>query len=253
MSAQNIFSAIMHVAGLVNELDAAGVRVEVGDDFSKYRRYRSGQSDRDAMYPMFDVASSYIDASNGFWVCGFGPDGELIHTQAVRLLNLSGVSLGEHLDTHRHKYITPDTTPDPDLTYYSGPNALAKITGSRVCYHGDFWLQSSGLGGMRSQGATSVFSRILFEIMQFCWKPEYVFALVPLPLAAKGAHLRYGYSHCEPGKWVGPDNQTTDVDYMVWMSAADIANALSREPQTLRNVDRVSSIRSALSAVDSKG
>jgi hypothetical protein len=156
------------------------------------------------------------------------------------------------MDTHRHKYITPDTTPDPDLTYYSGPEALGRITG-RVCYHGDFWLQPSGLGGMRSQGATSVFSRILFETMQFCWQPDYIFALVPAPLAAKGAHLRYGYSHCEPGKWVGPDNQTTDVDYMVWMSAADLARAMSREPQSLRSGDREFSIRSALTAVDSKG
>jgi hypothetical protein len=106
---------------------------------------------------------------------------------------------------------------------------------------------------MRSQGATSVFSRILFETMQFCWQPDYIFALVPAPLAAKGAHLRYGYSHCEPGKWVGPDNQTTDVDYMVWMSAADLARAMSREPQSLRSGDREFSIRSALTAVDSKG
>ncbi len=252
MSAHSIFSAIMRVSGLVNELDASGVRVEVGDDFSRYRRLRIAQSDRSAMYPMFDVASSYIDASNGFWICGFGPGGELIHTQAVRLLDLSGLSLAEHMDTHRHKYITPDTTPDPDLTHFTGPEALGRITG-RVCYHGDFWLQPNGLGGMRSQGATSVFSRILFEIVHFRWQPDYVFALVPQQLATKGAHLRYGYSHCEPGKWVGPDKQTTDVDYLVWMSAADIARALSREPQTLRNVERVSSIRSALTSVDSKG
>lgn len=252
MSARNIFNAIMRVSGLVDELGAAGVRVEVGDDFSRYRSYRTAQSDRDGMYPMFDIARSYIDASNGFWVCGFGPNGELIHTQAVRLLDLSGVTLAEHMDTHRHKYITPDTTPDPDLTFYSGPETLARITG-RVCYHGDFWLQPNGLGGMRSQGATSVFSRILFEIMQFRWQPDYIFALIPAPLAAKGAHLRYGYIHCEPGKWVGPDKQTTDVDYMVWMNAADLASAMSREPQSLRTGDRESSIRSALTAVDSKG
>jgi hypothetical protein len=252
MSAQKIFSAIMRVSGLVNELEAVGVRVEVGDDFSKYRRYRTAQADRDGMYPMFDVASSFIDSSNGFWVCGFGPNGELIHTQAVRKLDLSGVTLAQHMNTHRHKYITPDTTPDPDLTYYSGPEALRRITGS-VCYHGDFWLQPSGLGGMRSQGATSVFSRILFELVQFRWKPEFLFALVPAQLAAKGAHLRYGYSHCEAGTWVGPDNQTTDVDYLVWMSASDLENALAREPQSLRGADRVSSIRSALTAVDTKG
>lgn len=247
-----MYGAIMRVSGLVRELEAAGMRIVIGDDFSEYRIYRTSQFDRAPMYPMFDIASSYVDARNGFWICGFGPNDELIHTQAARLLDLSGVSLAEHMDTHRHKYITPDTTPDPDLTYYSGPEALAVITG-RVCYHGDFWLQPSGLGGMRSQGATSVLSRILFEIVHWNWAPDYLFALIPYALAAKGAHLRYGYIHCEPGNWIGPDQQVTDIDYMVWMSAKEMSKALAREPQGLRNADRISSVRSTLTAIDSKG
>lgn len=243
---------MMRVSNLVRELEEVGMRVEVGDDFSEYRRYRIAQSERHPMYPMFDVGSSYIDSTNGFWVCGFDAEGGLIHTQAVRLLDLAGVTLAEHMNVHRHKYITPDTTPDPDLTFYHGPEALESITG-RVCYHGDFWLPPSGLGGMRSQGATSVLSRILFEMVHWTWGPDYVFALVPKQLAAKGAHLRYGYSHCEPGKWVGPDRQVTEMDYMVWMSARDLGNALAREPQSLRSADQIASIRSSLTAIDSKG
>jgi hypothetical protein len=181
-----MYNAIMRVSGLVRELDALGMRVVIGDDFSEYRILRSSLSDRAPMYPMFDITSSYIDATNGFWICGFGPKDELIHTQAVRLLDLSGISLGEHLDMHRHKYITPDTTPDPDLTYYSGPGALGSITG-RVCYHGDFWLQASGLGGIRGQGVTGALVRTLFEVIHLNWMPDYVFALVAQPVAEKGA------------------------------------------------------------------
>lgn len=247
-----MYDAIMRVSGLVRELEALGMRVVIGDDFSEYRILRSSLPDRAPMYPMFDVTKSYIDASNGFWVCGFGPNDELIHTQAVRLLDLSSVSLAEHLDIHRHKYITPDTTPDPDLTYYSGPGALATITG-RVCYHGDFWLQASGLGGIRGQGVTGALVRTLFEIIQLNWMPDYVFALVAQPVAEKGAFLRAGYSHCESGRWIGPDQQVTDIDFMVWMSAKDMANALAREPQSLRNTDRVASLRSTLTAIPAKG
>ena len=73
------------------------MRIVVGDDFSKYRRpAHDALSDRDAMYPMFDITRSFIDSSNGFWVCGFSPNDELIHTQAVHLLDLSSVSLAEH-------------------------------------------------------------------------------------------------------------------------------------------------------------
>ena len=252
MSPRNLFSMIMCVSRIIRELEQAGMRVEVGDDFSAYRAYRNAQADRNPMYPMFDVASSYIDGSNGFWICGFDEAGRLIHTQAVRMLDLTGVTLGHHLNIHRHKYITPDTTPDPDLTFYSGPEALATITG-KVCYHGEFWLPARGLGGPRSQGATMLLSRILFELMVRSWAPDYAFALVPKQLAAKGAHLRYGYSHCEPGKWIGPDKQVTDEDHLIWMSARDMAGALSREPQSLQYADQISSIRSSLSAIDSKG
>jgi hypothetical protein len=80
-----------------------------------------------------------------------------------------------------------------------------------------------------------------------------VFALVAQPVAEKGAYLRAGYSHCEPGNWIGPDGQVTDVDFMVWMSGKDLANALAREPQSIRNADTVSSLRSTLTAVEAKG
>jgi hypothetical protein len=247
-----MYDAIMRVSGLVRELESVGMRVVIGDDFSEYRILRSTLSNRPPMYPMFDISKSYIDASNGFWICGFGPNNELIHTQAVRLLDLSGVSLAEHLDVHRHKYITPDTTPDPDLTYYSGPVALDSITG-RVCYHGDFWLQASGLGGIRGQGVTGALVRTLFEVIQLNWMPDYVFALVAQPVAEKGAYLRAGYTHCEPGNWIGPDEQVTDIDFMVWMSAKDLANTLAREPQSVRNAESVSALRSKLTAIEAKG
>ena len=242
----------MKVSGIVRELEDGGMRVEIGDDFARYRALRTAQFDRSPMYPMFDTACSYVDGKNGFWICGFGENGELLHTQAVRLLDLKGTTLDRHLDDHRHKYITPDTTPDPDLTFYSGPEVLGAITG-RVCYHGDFWLASRGLGGPRSQGATSLLSRIMFEIMVQSWEPDFLFAFVPKQLAAKGAHLRYGYSHCEPGKWLGPDQQVTEEDFMIWMSARDLQNAIASEPQSLRSSHQVSAIRSSLTAVDSKG
>ncbi|MEP2094259.1 MAG: hypothetical protein ABJI95_12715 [Paracoccaceae bacterium] len=224
----------------------------MGDDFSLYRSYRNSCTDRGDLCPVFDAGSSFIDETNGFWICGFNEANELVHTQAARLLDLSGISLGKHLDMHRHKYIVPDTTPDPDLTFFQGPEALKSVTGS-VGYHGDFWLPSRGLGGPRSQGATSSLSRLLFEILHQAWNPDFVFAFVPKQLAAKGAHLRYGYSHCEPGKWIGPDQLVTNEEYLVSMNASDIKNMTARDVQPLRNTGQVSSISMSLTSIDSKG
>ena len=251
MAPSRLFELTTQISGILRDLEEAGIRLEIGDDFATYRSYRNQQPGRSPIYPMFDVASSYIDRTNGFWICGFNTSGEVIHTQAVRLLDLTGISLATHLDTHRHKYITPDTTPDPDLTFYSGPEALQSITG-KVCYQGEFWLRASGLGGPRSQGATSLLSRVLLEIMVGAWNPSFVFALVPKPLAAKGAHLRYGYCHCEPGRWLGPDQQVTEEDYLIWMGANDMANMVSRAPASLQSAATVSAVQTAASSVDAK-
>ena len=252
MSVQNLVGTIMNVSGIIRELELAGMRVVIGDDFSEYRIYRSAQKDRSPMYPMFDVSSSYIDETNGLWICGFNENDELVHTQAARMLDLSGVSLAQHLNVHRHKYITPFTTPDPDLTFYRGPEALRFVTGN-VCYNGDFWLAPRGLGGPRSQGATQLLSRVLFEIVSNRFSPDYAFALVPKQLAVKGTYLRYGYCHCEPGTWVGPDQQVTEEEYLIWMNAKDISNLLSREVQTLRRSAQLSAVSPSLKSIDSKG
>lgn len=243
ISPSRLFELSTRLSGMLDDLRGLGICLEIGDDFVAYRSHRVKQTGRGPIYPMFDVAQSYVDQSNGFWVCGFDPSGELIHTQAVRLLDLTEVSLAQHLDTHRHKYITPDSTPDPDLTFYSGPEVLRTITG-KVCYHGEFWLPARGLGGPRSQGVTSLLSRVLFEIMVGAWAPSYVFAFVPRQLAEKGAHLRYGYSHCEPGVWLGPDQQVTEEDYLIWMGADDLTHALARAPKGLQRAARVSAVAS---------
>lgn len=251
MLPSGLFGLIQNVSGILRELERMGITVEVGDDFAAYRAYRSVQSDRSPIYPMFDVANSFIDGKNGFWICGFDADGALLHTQAVRLLDLSGVTLAEHLDLHRHKYITPGTTPDPDRTFYVGPEAVHRITG-KVCYQGEFWLQARGLGGPRSLGITALLSRVLFEIMVGSWKPDYVFALVTKQLAAKGTHLRYGYSHCEPGCWLGPDQQVTEEDHLIWMGAKEISNALARTPQLLEPRLQSAPVRAPQTPVDAQ-
>lgn len=231
MSALGLYTMIRNVSNITNEVSAAGMRLEVGDDFAVYRKLRNAQEDRSPIYPMFDVACSYVDRSNAFWVCGFNTEGELVHTQAIRRLDLNNTSLAEHLYDHRHKYITPNSTPDPDHTAFSRVAALEHISGS-VCYHGEFWLKA-GDGGHRNQGFTALLSRIVFEIALNIWSPDYIFGLVPMPLAFKGIPSRYGYTHSEPGVWRGPGGVITAEEMLVWMSRADMVQFLDTVPKAL--------------------
>ena len=96
-------------------------------------------------------------------------------------------------------------------------------------------------------------SRLLFEMMHQNWEPDYVFALVPKQLAAKGAHLRYGYNHCEPGTWIGPDEQVTEEDYLIWMSGKEVSSALSREPASIKKGAQIAAVQSSMASIDTKG
>jgi hypothetical protein len=232
----------MSVSRIMRDLERIGLKVVIGNDFVQYRNYRSMQAERSRIYPMFDVTSSYIDDTNGLWICGFNESGEIVHTQAARLLDLDGTSLANHLDVHRHKYITPGSTPDPDATFYRGPTEITEV-GGRVCYNGDFWLAARGLGGHRSRGATTMLSRLLLEVVSMQWEPDFAFAFVPRKSAEKGVHFRYGYKNCEYGAWVGPDGQLTTEEYLIWMSGSDIKTSLARELQPIEEVVQLATIK----------
>ena len=66
MLPSKLFKMTTNVSGILLQLEKAGIRLEIGDDFAKYRTYRTRQLDRGPIYPMFDVASSYVDSTNGF-------------------------------------------------------------------------------------------------------------------------------------------------------------------------------------------
>ena len=231
MTALSLFTTIVNVSNIIRELEVAGMRLEIGGDFGAYRKLRHAQADRPPLYPIFDVASSFIDDSNAFWVCGFNDKNELIHTQVIRHIDMTGTNLRHHLEHHRHKYLTPGMIADPDHIQFSELPSLEHITG-RVCYHGEFWLKG-GDGGLRNQGFTSLMSRIVFEIALKLWSPDYLFGFVPMELAMKGIPVRYGYTRCELGAWVGPDEQVAAEETFVWMSRAEMEQFLESSPTAL--------------------
>lgn len=235
MTAAGFFSTILNACNILRELEAAGLRVEVNTDFVAYRKMRDKQLNRMPIYPVFDVSSSFIDASNAFWVCAFNEKNELVHTQVIRMLDLPE-TLHEHLNEHRHKYLTPGMVKEPDDVTFAALDSLKKIHG-RVCYHGEFWLKE-GEDGLRGQGYTALMSRLLLEIALKIWSPDFFFGFVPHELAMKGIPFRYGYTRCEVGAWL-ERNEIVVEEAFVWMSQSDLRQYLQTVPKELSRNDRV--------------
>lgn len=241
MRNKNILSVISNVSHLIAELAQAGITVEIGNDFLEFRRLRNAQADRHHMFPMFDIERSYVEASNAFWVCGFNNDGELVHTQAIRLLSVEEESLADHLRHHRHKYITPGSTPDADRTFFTDLPTLRAMRG-QIAYHGEFWIKS-GVVGRRNQGLTSVLSRIAFELTMALWSPDFIFGLVPTSLANRGVTVRYGYPHSELGEWIGPSGEVTAEETLVWMNRQDLQFCIDSKPRSISSEVAAKTVR----------
>jgi len=235
MTPQSLFATISNVSSIIQKLESVGLRIEIGSDFVAYRKRRDAQSDRLPIYPVFDSSSSFIDESNAFWVCAFNDRNELVHTQVVRMIDLGETTLQDHLSQHRHKYLTPGMVKNADQVSYSRLPSLARING-RVCYHGEFWLKG-GDQGLRGQGYTALMSRVVFEMALKIWSPDFLFGFVPIKLAMNGIPFRYGYSRCEPGGWIGADQQMAVEEALVWTSKSEAEQFLEAPSETLSIVE----------------
>jgi hypothetical protein len=215
------------MARLTSLIEESGLTLKVGSDFLEYRRLRSQFTPERPLYPMFDAASSYVDASNAFWVGLFDDRGTLVHTQALRCIDLGQDTLAVHLEKHHMKYVTPGATPEPQGAIFTVSNGADTITG-RACYLGEFWL-CRDYGELRGTGMTTLLSRLSFELSYEAWRPDYQWALIEAKHAVSGLHARYGYVHAAPGQWLDAGGTVFSDEWLLWMSHDDI-QALIRTP-----------------------
>lgn len=244
MLAQDYFEKTLRVADIVSALNELGISVQTGSDFVAYRLLRKQQSHSRPIYPMFDVGCSFIDGSNGLWIAGWDEQGDLVHTQAMRLIELGPADLRAHMRDHRLKYVTPGAVEEPEFAAFHADGGLDTVRG-RVCYHGEFWLAQNARGSSGS-GAVALLSRLAFELAHAIWAPDYVFGFVAAPHALNGTPARHGYFHGVPGTWRARDGGVFAEEWLVWMSANDITACL-RTP-----FDMASKVISARTATQSR-
>ncbi|WP_422365354.1 hypothetical protein [Pelagibius sp.] len=248
MPADRLFSEVQFI-GAINEVaERNAVRLEVSCDFDEFRDLRQKQTDRPPLSPIFDPAVSDLGEKNAFWIKGSNSKGDVVHTQSVRLNDLSGCSLAEHLHQRRVAYMPPGVGVDADQSSFGMAPASRFITGD-VCYHGELWLKG-GNNGLRGSGMTSTLPRLALALALLEWSPDFMFGLVHPLAACKGLAAREGYMHLAPGGilWHQADSPEPFEEWLVWMSREDIQHVMRFSPLSLyEKLEKKSSPRAALS------
>ncbi len=221
MAIHDVFDGALLIASAMDILSRHEVSVTVGEDMEEYRALLAEYRPEQPLGPPFDPQLNDISASNAFWIVGRDPTGRVVHTQAMRLIDLQGQTLESYLREGFRAF--PPAAVDLDMQrsrYRAGPGA-GRITG-RVCYHGEVWLRPDP--AYRGTGLSCVLGRFAFMTAVLRWMPDYVFGFMPRGVAFKGFAERQGYMHAEPGvlRWVPRDSDKVLEGFMVWMSREDI-------------------------------
>jgi hypothetical protein len=199
-----------------------GITLEVGYDFEEYRRLLKIARPEHELGAPYDPRVQDLTPQNAFWIVGRNLEDEIVHTQAVRMLDLTGQSVGEYFINRFREF--PPSVPELDLArsrFRAGPGAK-RMRGS-VGYHGEFWI-APGADSLRGQGMSCVLGRYgFFEAIQH-WDPDHMVAFMAKGIAFKGLAERTGWMHTQPGalRWFLKGNDVPIEGFMAYMDREDL-------------------------------
>ena len=231
MTFQNMHTGERFVASSLRLFAAHDLTLRVGYDFQQYQNFlKSARPDHSIGRPFDPDLHDFSDGS-AFWIVAFDRDGEAMHSQALRLLDVTGSTLASHLKGHFTDFPPPSVALDLDKSQYQAGPGAQRMTG-RMAYHGEFWI-GGNQSMYRGSGLSTVLARYGFWMATQHWDPDYIFAFILNAVHYKGLAARTGWMHTDPAalQWHPRDGrppfetvmaylQRDDVDYLLKLPIA---------------------------------
>jgi len=218
----NILYEDRFVSSTKSILDQHGIAVTIGHDFEVYRSMLAKARPDHLIGAPFDPDLHKMNESNAFWLIGQNEDGDIMHTQTVRMLDLGGETVGEYLTKDFRAFPPPGLPIDLERSQYKlGPGAN-RMRG-QVGYHGEFWIGGAP-GQYRGSGLSSALTRLGFWESLQRWNLDHMIAFMAQAVAFKGLVERAGWMHTDPGalKWYIEGNDTPIDGFMAYIHREDI-------------------------------
>ena len=154
-------------------------------------------------------------------MAGYKADGELVCTQAVKLIDLGDNNLEEYLsrrmwDLHPYGY-DPDVTETRCFLTDESRNINGLIT-----YHGELWLKG-GPDGIRGGSIAILITRLILLESMLRWSPDFLIGLQSPVAACRGLSVRESYMRLEQRSlvWYKKDNAELLEGWLVWMTGKE--------------------------------
>jgi len=233
MGPESIVNCANYISACMARIAAKGMLLEIGSDFETFADLVNRHARRGPLTPKFDPAIEPVDGQNAFWILGRNELGEIVHTQAIRIMDIGEGTLAEHIREEFPAYTPPKWRLISGMNQYNpGPGSHAMR--GRVCYHGDFWILG-GDHGFRGRGMNVVTSRLAMAIAMVKWNPDYIYAYMHSLVACSGVAPRGGFMHMEQNNlfWSIPGYDELLEAWMVWSARRDIMHFISASSLSL--------------------
>ncbi|MDF0581964.1 hypothetical protein [Bradyrhizobium yuanmingense] len=214
--------------GLINPLqvsrflrkydDAAvqkGLKLSIGFDFREYLSITRVTPTKEPTTRFFQTDRSPISLGDGFWTLGVDKNENVALLQAVRIYELSGSSLADHIDSMFRDITAPLAHPRNRWTC-TAPSA--RNMNGKIAYHGDLWVGKE----FRGKGIPEIAARVAFGVSFAMWDPDFMCGLVAQWVVDKGVLTQEGYRHSEPGGLHLAEQDSLNNYLLVWLTGEEL-------------------------------
>ncbi len=207
-----------YISGADDIVSDLGITLEIGSDFEFFCSIPSQQPDRHAISPIFDPEESHVSSANAFWLIGRNTSGEIVLTQAIKLVRVGERGLLDHLRNNLSDYRPKGDRLDIAKSQINLTERAAELSGD-LCYYGELWIKRT----YRGSCLTAVMPRLMFATAISKWSPNVVFGIMEPLAACKGLAAREGFMHLEQGglHWWDRDTSETFEEWLVWTTRDD--------------------------------
>ncbi|WP_337660351.1 hypothetical protein [Anderseniella sp. Alg231-50] len=218
MRTRDTKSIAKYIAGAESIVSELGITIEVGSDFDFFCSIPKLQPGRHAISPIFDPEESDISSSNGFWLIGRNESGEIVLTQAIKLVPVGKSGFLDHFENKLADYRPKGDKLDIAKSQIHLTDRAARLSGN-LCYYGELWIDRS----YRGSCLTAVMPRLMFAMAIAKWSPNVVFGIMEPLAACKGLAAREGFMHLEQGglHWWDRAASETFEEWLVWTTRDD--------------------------------
>lgn len=215
---ENTDTITNYASGAEKIASELGITLQLGSDFEFFCSIPKLQPDRHAISPIFDPDESNVSASNAFWLIGRDAAGEIVLTQAIRLVQVREAGFLNHMQENLGDYRPKGDQLDIAKSQINLTDRAAKLSGD-LCYYGELWIKRS----YRGSCLTAIMPRLMFAIAISKWSPNVVFGIMEPLAACKGLAAREGFMHLEQGglHWWDRASSETFEEWLVWTTKDD--------------------------------